>query len=141
MARWVISSFEYEQREIDLRMDPEMPRILGDERLLAHALRCVVDNAVRYSPESTNIRVSITATDNDLLIDVTDQGIGIPASETERIFEPGFQGSNAKMVRATGLGMGLAVARRILNQHGGDVRLLHSDHPTQFILELPIGRR
>jgi signal transduction histidine kinase len=141
MVRKAVSTLAHEGRGIELQIEEGLPKLFGDERLLIHALRCVLDNAVRYSYSNSTVMVRVAAGTGgkDLLIEVSDQGIGVPSKEQSRIFEPGFQASNARMVRATGLGMGLAVARRILSQHKGELKLTRGEKPTEFVLQLPLG--
>jgi PAS domain S-box-containing protein len=94
-------------------------RCRGDGRKLAQALGQLVRNALWYSPAGTTITLSLTRTGDTALLAVRDEGIGIPADEQERVFQPFTRGSNADTSHAGGLGIGLYVSRRIIEEHGG----------------------
>ena len=119
------------------------PRIIEEDGLLlgrfdfVHALRALVnllENALKYSAD-TPVELEVLRTGDRLVIDVLDRGPGIPAEDTERIFEPFQRGQTAS---AAGTGLGLAIARRVAEAQGGSLRY----HPRAgggsiFRLELP----
>ena len=89
------------------------------------ALRCVLwnlfENAVKYSPDCETIRVELANNGRQVEIAVKDQGVGIPRSEQRRIFEKFERGSAARASNIRGTGLGLAMARRIVRAHSGDI--------------------
>ena len=89
--------------EVLLRADEESHVVLGDENLLTTAIRNLVSNAVNYSPADTRISVVVTTDDDDVAVQVTDQGIGIPTGDLERIFERFYRVDSARS-RQTGAG-------------------------------------
>jgi len=92
-----------------------------DEGLLEQALVNLVDNAVKYSPPNKIVRIGARAEGGRLLIEVRDQGIGIPASDLPRIFERFYRVDKARSRELGGTGLGLAIVRHIAIAHGGDV--------------------
>lgn len=98
-----------------------LPPIQGDAELLQHALTHLLHNAVTYSPHGKAILLSAEFTDEHLLLHVRDQGIGVPAQEQERVFEPFFRGSNIQ--ESIGLGLGLTIVQKIVQAHGGSITL------------------
>jgi two-component system phosphate regulon sensor histidine kinase PhoR len=89
--------------------------------LLEQAVVNLIDNAVKYSPPDTSVRVSAWAEEGFLLIEVRDQGFGIPASDLDRIFERFYRVDKARSRELGGTGLGLAIVKHIAMAHGGDV--------------------
>jgi signal transduction histidine kinase len=79
----------------------------------------LLNNAIKYSPDGGEIGVQLVFDDTGALLSVVDQGIGLPADAVETIFEPFGRASNAKSSQIPGMGLGLHVARRIAEAHGG----------------------
>ena len=96
--------------------------MLGDEDLLVTALRNLLDNAVAYSPDKTKVVVSTTLAGQDIVeLSVTDQGIGIPERDLERIFERFYRVDPARSRVTGGTGLGLAIVKHVTAAHGGKV--------------------
>jgi two-component system sensor histidine kinase SenX3 len=93
----------------------------GDERLLATALANLLDNAINYSPAGTKVTVAALANGDEIELSVTDQGIGISADDTERIFERFYRADPARSRATGGTGLGLAIVKHIVTNHGGRV--------------------
>jgi signal transduction histidine kinase len=81
----------------------------------------LVDNAIRYGHEGGTVRVRVRPDDGAVLLDVEDDGIGIPAHERSRIFDRFFRGDAARLKRPDGSGLGLAIAAWIVRQHHGTI--------------------
>jgi two-component system, OmpR family, sensor histidine kinase SenX3 len=96
--------------------------VLGAEDLLVTALRNLLENAVVYSPERTKVVVNVaTPGDGGVEISVTDQGIGIPERDLERIFERFYRVDPARSRATGGTGLGLAIVKHVMAAHGGRV--------------------
>ncbi len=116
------------KREIGLGVTGERAvdaRINGHRPLLEVLLRNLVDNALRYSPPGTRVDVEVGRHGDRVVLRVTDQGPGIPATERERILEPFHRilGSGEE-----GSGLGLSIVARIADLHGATLRLEDPDH-------------
>ena len=98
-------------------------QILGNGDEIALALGNLVANAVAYSPEHS--RVVVAARADELMVDlaVTDQGIGIPAAEIDRIFERFYRVDPARHRSTGGTGLGLSIVKHVAASHGGEVRV------------------
>jgi PAS domain S-box-containing protein len=99
----------------------EVPPIVADADLLARAVQNLVANAVKYSAQGTEVRISTRGNGESVAIDVADQGYGIPESDLERIFDKFYRVPRASDADAPGTGLGLALAREIAELHGGSV--------------------
>jgi two-component system sensor histidine kinase SenX3 len=113
--------------------------VLGDAAQLTMALGNLVENAVNYSPEGT--RVAIVARDRAELVEisVTDQGIGIPDRERERIFERFYRLDPARSRATGGTGLGLSIVKHVAASHGGEVSVWSVEGAgSTFTLRLPL---
>jgi two-component system sensor histidine kinase SenX3 len=115
-------------------------KVRGDEELLVTALRNLVDNAVAYSPEKTRVVIATRQTDDDLVeISVTDQGIGIPGADLERIFERFYRVDPARSRQTGGTGLGLAIVKHVTTKHGGEVTVWSKEGSgSTFTIRLPL---
>lgn len=115
--------------------------VMGDEDLLATALRNLIDNAVAYSPERTRIAVSTRRAGDIADITVSDQGFGIPEHELERIFERFYRVDPARSRATGGTGLGLAIVKHVATTHGGEVKVWSKENfGSTFTLRLPACR-
>ncbi|HSV41674.1 MAG TPA: ATP-binding protein [Nocardioidaceae bacterium] len=112
--------------------------MLGNSDQIALALSNLVSNAVAYSPDGS--RVVVGAKTDDLMVEltVTDQGIGIPASEIDRIFERFYRVDPARHRSTGGTGLGLSIVKHVAASHGGEVRVWSVEgQGSTFTLSLP----
>ncbi len=129
--------------QIERRIDPGLPIVLADEVAMKHAIQNLIDNAVKYGTEGSNwIGLSASKVEDAdgeaVEIRVADRGPGIPADEQQRIFDPFFRGKRAVQDQVHGTGLGLNLVRKIVEAHGGTVRV-HSEpmKGTEFIVRIP----
>ncbi|ROR92505.1 sensor histidine kinase [Nocardioides aurantiacus] len=112
--------------------------LLGNREQVAVALGNLVANAVAYSPEGSTVVVSATAHDTTVDLAVTDQGIGIPSSEIDRIFERFYRVDPARHRSTGGTGLGLSIVKHVAASHGGEVRVWSVEgQGSTFTLTLP----
>ncbi len=112
--------------------------VLGNGDQLVVALGNLVENAVGYSAAGTKVTVSAHATGDGVDISVTDQGVGIPASELDRIFERFYRVDPARARTTGGTGLGLSIVKHVAATHGGEVRVWSMEgEGSTFTLSLP----
>jgi two-component system sensor histidine kinase KdpD len=107
-----------EGREIQVRTEPNLPPVSADAELAGTVLRHLLDNAAKYSPPGTPIRVVAQVEDAQVRITVTDRGPGLSEQELSRVFEKYYRSARTRDA-VPGAGMGLAIARDIVQAHGG----------------------
>ena len=95
----------------------------GDRNQVTIAIHNLIENAINYSPDSTRVAVTLKVTDAIAEIAVSDQGIGIPEKDLERIFERFYRVDPARSRLTGGTGLGLSIVKHIATNHGGDVSL------------------
>ncbi|RKG95802.1 sensor histidine kinase, partial [Corallococcus sp. CA047B] len=110
-----------------------------DEQRLDQLLTNLVENALRYSPPETPVRIRVVEEPDGVRVDVEDRGIGIPEESVSQLFTPFYRARNATEHYAGGLGLGLAICREIVERHGGRIQVT-SAGPGQgscFTVRLP----
>lgn len=113
-------------------------QVYGDEALLVVALHNLVANAITYSPDGSRVGVGVNNSDGIIEVAVTDQGLGIPEEDRERVFERFFRVDQARSRHTGGTGLGLSIVKHVVQNHGGDVRLWsQTGHGSTFTLRLP----
>lgn len=101
--------------------DASVP-LMGDAARLEQVLTNLLDNAVKYSPGAGDVTVAIAVSGAEVHLSVRDEGIGLAAGSTERIFAPFDRATNAAERQLPGLGLGLHICRSIVERHGGRIR-------------------
>lgn len=111
---------------IEVQLPPELPLVRADERALAEVVYTLVENACKYSPAGTRVRISgaVLTDAEQIQLTVEDEGPGIPPELRGKVFDRFFRATpEAKKLRSAGSGLGLAIARGIVEAHGGRIWL------------------
>ena len=103
--------------KLKVEISEGLPKITGSATRLQQVVTNLVNNAINYTPKGT-VTVRVQEQDQDLLVEVTDTGIGVPPGDLSRLFEDFFRASN---VDIKGTGLGLSISRRIVEAHGGRI--------------------
>ncbi len=112
--------------------------VYGDFALLVTAVHNLIANAIQYSPDGSRVGIGVSHADGVVEIAVTDQGVGIPESERDRVFERFFRVDAARSRNTGGTGLGLAIVKHVVQNHGGDVRVWsHPGSGSTFTIRLP----
>ena len=127
---------------IHIDLPAAMPLVDIDRMRIAQVMGNLLENAVRHTPSGGEVSVSATADDQVATVAVADTGEGIPAEELPYVFER-FYRTDPSRARATGgAGLGLTIARRLVELHGGSIRAESGPgRGSRFIFELPVSRR
>ena len=104
---------------ISVNMPPDLRDIAGDRRRLAEVLQNLLDNAIQYTLPGGQIIITAKTADDEIILTVTDTGIGIPKADQSRIFERFYRVDAARSREAGGTGLGLAIAKHLVEVHGG----------------------
>ncbi len=113
--------------------------VLGDSRGLEHALRNIIENAVKYTPAQGRVTIALSVFEEERTcqISVTDTGYGIPENERERIFDPFYRSTKHK-ANISGTGLGLPIAKKIITNHKGTITVESEENSgTMFRITLP----
>jgi signal transduction histidine kinase len=118
-ADWLreMAAIAARRRRIETGLAPGLPAIRGDREALSTAVLNLLDNAIKYSPEGTPVQLRARAENGCVCIEVEDQGCGIPKEEQARVFDRFYRGASAGQRTAKGVGLGLALVKRIAEAH------------------------
>jgi signal transduction histidine kinase len=106
-----------------LDIEPDLPRVCGHFKSLERAVVMVLDNAVKFSPNGGDVRVSVQLDGSYVVITVKDEGVGISADALPHIFDRFFHIEEIGDDLFGGLGLGLAITRQVIEQHGGRIEV------------------
>ncbi|NVJ26000.1 HAMP domain-containing histidine kinase [Myxococcus sp. AM011] len=125
LARGVVELYRSSDGGHVLQLDvPETPLLVrGDPDRLEQVMANLVSNALKYSPSGSRVDVAVRREVDDVLLIVKDQGVGITEDEKSMLFAPFQRLGDARSKRAPGVGLGLSVARRIVEAHGGHIEV------------------
>ncbi len=120
---------------------PKSLQITGDRELMEYACYNLLTNAVKYSPQRTEVTVTARKDDGHIRIAVKDQGIGMDQKEVKQIFQKFYRTKKAEESGEAGTGIGLSIVQQIVEQHGGQIEV--TSQPGEgscFTLVLPARR-
>ncbi len=125
---------------IVINVEGDPPEINLDTKLIGNVFQNLIDNSINYSPRESKITLSISALDKEIVSSVKDEGMGIPEEEKPHIFTKFYRASNAKSARPDGSGLGLYIAKSIIESSGGKFWFESEvGHGTTFFFTLPLS--
>ena len=135
------SRLSAEVRKITLFYESDVNAVInGDRNQVAMAIHNLIENAINYSPDSTRVAIDLKVKDQIAEISISDQGIGIPEKDLERIFERFYRVDPARSRLTGGTGLGLSIVKHIALNHGGDVSVWSVEGAgSTFTLRFPLA--
>jgi two-component system sensor histidine kinase KdpD len=134
------SSASLNGRPIETHVAPALPKISVDAELFALMIKQLLDNATKYSPAGTPIRIAADASADSLRIRIHNQGLGLTEGERSMVFERFYRTPGARQ-NASGTGLGLAIVRDIVRAHGGYIDVESElGVGTEFSIRLPLAK-
>jgi signal transduction histidine kinase len=103
------------------RFTKDIPRVNLDAKRMRQVLDNLINNAIKYSPQGTEVSISASKKDNEVLVSVGDHGTGIPPEELTNIFDRMYRIEQRLYSGVDGLGLGLYICRRLVEAHGGSI--------------------
>ncbi len=138
LQRWTTTAQDRTGREIHLDLPDHPVTTMADRAKTERVVTNLLSNAAKFSAAGTPIRCVLTADDDDVYVAISDEGIGIPEDEQDRIFERFYQVEAHATRERGGFGIGLSLVRRFVEAHGGDVRVDSAPGGgTTFTVRLP----
>lgn len=122
--------------DIRLLTRSDCRNVMGDKKLIRHILTNLISNAIKYSLAGSRIDVTLACDGALAYIVVEDEGIGIPHSQLDQIFEPFFRAENVGDI--TGTGLGLPIVKRSVEAHGGSITVTPKPSGTKFCISFAI---
>jgi signal transduction histidine kinase len=127
--------------EIRIRISEDIPHLDVDKEALSQALNNLLDNAAKFSSGRKEIEVQLRKDDSNVIIEVTDWGIGIPPQDLNRVFDKFYQGRNTLRQSSKGTGLGLTLVKHTVEAHRGRIVVKsRTGEGSTFSIVLPIQR-
>jgi signal transduction histidine kinase len=127
--------------ELEAGAEPGLPDLALDRGAIAQAVENLLDNAIKYSATGTRVSLRVRAVDNEVHVEVCDQGIGIDQADLRGIFDPFYRGRRGDLENVHGSGLGLALVKAAVEAHNGTVEVTSTPgRGSQFTVRLPITR-
>jgi signal transduction histidine kinase len=129
-----------QEKGVALRFTSEpLPRLRGDRARIAQLLDNLVSNAVKFTPAGGQVDVVLEQTDSEIRVEVSDTGIGVPEAEQAQLFERFFRATAAVENAIAGTGLGLPIAKAIVDAHGGAISIQSDEgRGTTIVVRLPL---
>lgn len=125
LATDVLQEFDLTAQSLQARMniesEPELPRVMGDVRLIERVLDNLIKNALQHMPPGGTLTIRLSSVNNGVQLEVSDTGSGIHPDDLPHIFERYYRSNLQSQPRSDGTGLGLTIARRILLMHQSDI--------------------
>ncbi len=126
------------RHHVEVALPEDLPLVEFDAALIERVLFNLLENAGKYTPEGTAIKITAEVSPDSLIVSVTDNGPGVPASQREAVFEKFTRG--ARESATPGVGLGLAISRAIVEAHRGRIVVdAGPDGGARFSFSLPRG--
>lgn len=127
----------------DTSKEAEQIMLLHDVKWTKEAIVNILDNAVKYSPASSHVQISLKKQTQFLRIEIKDEGIGISKEEANRVFQRFYRGKNTVVKKTEGSGIGLYLARKVLEEQGGNIMIAFPSGTepvcgTRFVILMPL---
>lgn len=141
LAQMAIQDNEGYARQFDVRLAPVdatgAGMVRGDADRLIQVLTNLISNAVKHAPRASDVALTVRENGEQVRVSVTDHGPGIPPEMRSRVFDKYVQVARASSVKAKGHGLGLSIARAIVERHGGRIGVESTEDGTTFYFALP----
>lgn len=132
------TQIETKKHSVNISIDDTLPDAAVDKEMLEIIVVNLLQNAIRFTPEGGEIDVTFRSTGRNRELIISDNGVGIPKLQQERIFEKFFRADNAKSVDHDGMGIGLYLVHTLVHAAGGHVRFTSSSDGTTFYVTFPL---
>jgi signal transduction histidine kinase len=109
--------------ELSPNIEPNLPKVSGDVKSLERVFNILIDNAIKFSPEGGMVSINVEQINEMIWVSVLDHGVGIPPEAMPRIFRRFFRLDEVGGYLFSGAGLGLSIARQVVDQHGGKIEV------------------
>ena len=138
-ADLLLPAAQRKEQALTLDIAGRLPRVVGNPDYVERAVSNLIDNAIKYTPEKGRIAVTVGLAGNGLVIEVADNGIGIPPQDLSRIFERFYRVDRSRSREMGGTGLGLSIVKHVAQVHGGSIDVTSTPgQGSKFCLKLPV---
>jgi signal transduction histidine kinase len=123
--------------KISYNIDPSIDRFCGNALLIEDTITNMLFNAIKYTKPYGSVTITAEDQADNILIQIADSGIGIPKNEIKKVFDEFYRASNAKKIERDGTGLGLSMAKEVIERHGGRIWVESDSNGSTFSFTLP----
>jgi len=140
LVRVVVEEFRNRPPGVCFDAPPRAVMADVDAEKIRTVIRNLLENAVKYSlPQSRQVQVSVSTNGEAVVIRVSDDGVGIPETDADRVFEPFYRVDASRSKRTGGYGLGLSICKRVVEAHGGRIAVERANgRGATFVMTLPV---
>ena len=144
IIQFVVNSYREgaERKKIKIifkKTEEKLPKIVIDVEKIKLAIQNLLDNAIKYTPQGGTVTILLKRGKKEIIISIKDTGVGIPKDQQDRVFSKFFRGANAIRMETEGSGLGLFIAKNIIETHGGKIWFESLENKgTNFYFTLPV---
>ena len=118
-----------------------LPKVKVDREKMGVVIQNLLENAVKYTPEKGDIKITIESDKKNVIFKIKDSGVGIPKNQQDRIFTKFFRAENVTRMETDGTGLGLYTTKNIVQAHKGEIWFESEENKgTAFYFTLPINK-
>ncbi len=126
--------------EIEVEKSKETKSVKADEEKMNLAIKNIVDNAINYTEVGGKVLIKLSMEKDKINLSISDTGVGIPEKQQDRVFSRFFRGANVVKLETDGTGLGLFIAKNVLETHGGNITFTSKEGKgTTFFITLPVA--
>jgi PAS domain S-box-containing protein len=128
--------------DLDVTIDPDLPQVFGDDEKIGMAFANILGNSIKFTGKKGKIKVAAEKRDSDVLVSVSDTGVGIEKNKIEKVFDRFYQIDSSLTRKAGGAGIGLAIAKEVVEAHKGRIWVESEGEGrgSKFSFTIPIGK-
>ncbi|MED4781356.1 HAMP domain-containing sensor histidine kinase [Brevibacillus choshinensis] len=131
---------QWMEKELELDIALEKVEIVADEEMLNQVWNNLISNSIKFTPQGGRLQVQLQGTGQEVIVRVTDTGIGIAKEDQERVFERFFKADKSRNRTGGGSGLGLSIVKKIIDLHQGTISVQSElGEGTTFIVTLPVS--
>jgi signal transduction histidine kinase len=126
------------QNNVSLKVSGHKSIIFADKEALEQTFIILIENAIKYSKPNSEVEIVVLSDYRKVIVKIIDYGIGIKGSDLQQIFQPFYRSSDTNAQQVAGFGLGLALAKQVVEAHGGEIRVSSKvGHGSVFTVYLP----
>ncbi|MBN1192025.1 MAG: ATP-binding protein [Dehalococcoidales bacterium] len=125
---------------LTVKLPDRLPEVLVDKSRLAQVITNLVDNATKFSPQGSPITIEAQKKGSDLIVSITDRGIGMTPETIEKLFNRFYRAEQSNIIKTRGMGLGLSICRGIIEAHHGKIQVeSRVGQGTKFSFNIPLS--
>jgi two-component system phosphate regulon sensor histidine kinase PhoR len=138
-AELLLPASQRKKQSLSVQIPSHLPRVVGNPDYIERAVSNLIDNAIKYTPDGGEVRIKVAMENDSIVIEVIDNGLGIPPQDLSRIFERFYRVDRSRSREMGGTGLGLSIVKHVAQVHGGSIDVQSAPgQGSKFRLKIPL---